>query len=131
MTKWKTLSAKFTSEEIEIIKKFQEKNKLNDNQLVHFTILFTIFFIEAMSEFVESKYPKIFDSKYKKVKREILKYPSLKKQVPPLLNEMYQAYEKNMEKIADKKGKELGILMKKRQVGRPKASKKSRGRPKD
>jgi len=131
MTEWKNLSAKFTSEEIEIIKKFQEKNKLNDNQLVHFTILFTIFFIETMSEFAESEYPKIFDSKYKKVKREILKYPSLKKQVPPLLNEMYQAYEKNMEKIADKKGNELSILMKKRKVGRPKASKKRRGRPKN
>ena len=79
----------------------------------------------------KSEYPRIIDSKYKKVKREILKYPSLKKQVPPLLNEMFQAYEKNLEKIADKKGKELLSLMKKMQVGRPKAPKKRRGKPKD
>ena len=81
MTKWKSLAGKFTSEELEVIKKFQKKLELNENQFVRTSVEMMIFFIGSFLKLVESNVDKEISKEYKKIRKEISKYPELKEKV--------------------------------------------------
>jgi len=131
MTKWKNLAGKFTDEQIELIEKFQEKYGLNSNQLIQISILFMILFTEIMLEFSGSKFPETLELKYKKIKKEISKFPALNEQIQPFLKEIDQNLNKTLRDVTGKKVKEFNSFTERRKIGRPKAAKKPPGRPKD
>ena len=132
MTKWKNLAGKFTDKEIELIEKFQKKYGFkNSSHMVRASIILMIFYFGIMLELSDSKYMKTYEPKYKKLKKEISKYPIMKKQIQPFVNQLEQNLTKSLEDIADRKAKDFSSFLEKRKIGRPKATKKSRGRPKD
>ena len=131
MTKWKSLAGKFTSEELEVIKKFQKKLELNENQLVRTSVEMMIFFIGSLLKLVESNVDKEISKEYKKIRKEISKYPELKEKIFPFLEKMAQSYNQTIAQIIKENEPEIKKFTKKRKVGRPKSKKKKRGRPKD
>ena len=131
MTKWKSLAGKFTSEELEIIKEFQKKLELNENQLVRTSVEMMIFFIGSLLKLVESNVDKEISKEYKKIRKEILKYPELKEKVFPFLDKMTKSFDQAIKQIVKENEPEIKKFTKKRKVGRPKLKKKKRGRPKD
>ena len=132
MTKWKNLAGKFTDKEIELIEKFQKKYGIeNSSQMVRASIIFMISYIEYLSAFADSKFAKTLDSKYEHLKKEASKVPSLKKEIQTLFKQMDQDLTKTLNDITDTQARELSSFGEKRKVGRPKATKKPPGRPKD
>lgn len=125
MTKWKNLAGKFTEREIELIEKFQKKCGIeNPSQMVRFSILFTILYIEVMSGFVNSAYAKTVDSKNKELKKEISNLPpTVTERIRSFVKEMEQDVTKTLETIANRKARNLSSFTEKRQIGRPKATK--------
>jgi len=131
MTKWKSLAGKFTSEELEIITEFQKKLELNENQLVRTSVAMMIFFIGSLLKLVESNVDKEISKEYKKIRKEISKYPELKEKVFPFLDKMTKSFDQAIKQIVKENEPEIKKFTKKRKVGRPKSKKKKRGRPKD
>ncbi|MGI0057217.1 MAG: hypothetical protein ACREAK_07570 [Nitrosarchaeum sp.] len=132
MTKWKNLAGKFTDRQIDLIEKFQKKYGFeNSNQMVRVSIIFMIRFIETMLEFADSEYAKKLDSDYKKLQKEVSKFPSVKERIQPVVKKMDQNLTKTLKNIIDRKDRDFVSFTEKRKVGRPKATKKPPGRPKD
>ena len=130
MTKWKSLAGKFTSEELEVIKKFQKKLELNENQFVRTSVEMMVFFVGSLIKLIESDEIKIADKKYQKLRKKISKYPQLIK-VQPAVKAMTDSWEQALKRIVKENEPEIKKFTKKRKVGRPKSRKKKRGRPKD
>ena len=131
MTKWKSLAGKFTLEELEIIKEFQKKLELNENQLVRTSVEMMIFVIGSFFKLAESGVDKKINKEYKKIRKEISKYPELKEKIFPFLEKMAQSYNQTIAQIIKENEPEIKKFTKKRKLGRPKSKKKKRGRPKD
>ncbi len=131
MTEWKSLVAKFTSEEIEIIKQFQKQLDLNENQFIRASVMMMVFFVRSLIKFIESGVDKEFDREYKKIRKEISKYPELKEKVFPFLDKMTKSFDQAIAQIIKENEPEIKKFTKKRKLGRPKSRKKKRGRPKD
>jgi len=131
MTEWKSLAGKFTSEELEIIKAFQKKLDLNENQFVRASVEMMLFYIGSLLKLAESSIDKEFDREYKKIRKEVSKYPELKEKVFPFLDKMMQAYDQTITQIIKENEPEIKKFTKKRKLGRPKSKKKKRGKPKD
>ena len=132
MAKWKNLAGKFTDREIELIEKFCKKYGFEkSNQLVRSSIIFMISHTEVMLAFANSKFAKTLEPKYKHLRKEASKFPSLKEQIQPFFKQMDQDLNKTLNDITDRKARELSSFGEKRKVGRPKATKKPPGRPTD
>jgi len=131
VTEWKSLAGKFTSEEIEIIKQFRKQLDLNENQFIRASVMMMLFFVRSLIKFVESGVDKEFDREYKKIRKEISKYPELKEKVYPFLDKMMQAYNQTITQIIKEQQPEIKKFTKKRKAGRPKSKKRKRGKPKD
>jgi len=131
VTEWKSLAGKFTSEEIEIIKQFRKQLDLNENQFIRASVMMMLFFVRSLIKFVESGVDKEFDREYKKIRKEISKYPELKEKVYPFLDKMMQAYNQTITRIIKEQQPEIKKFTKKRKAGRPKSKKRKRGKPKD
>jgi len=131
MTEWKSLAGKFTSEELEVIKQFQKKLGLNKNQLVRISIEMMIFYFESLFKLAESGVDKEIDKEYKKIRKEISKYPKLNEKVFPFLDQMTQSYEQVISQIIKENKPQIKKFTKKRKAGRPKSAKKKRGKPKN
>ena len=132
MTKWKNFAGKFTEKEAELIEKFREKyGFVSSSEMVRFSILFMIGFIEVMLALADSKFAKTLESKYKKLQNEVSKFPALKEEIQPFFKVMDQDLNKTLNDIADRKARELSSFREKRKLGRPKAAKKPPGRPID
>jgi len=131
VTEWKSLAGKFTSEEIEIIKQFRKQLDLNENQFIRASVMMMVFFVRSLIKFVESGVDKEFDREYKKIRKEISKYPELKEKVYPFLDKMMQAYNQTITRIIKEQQPEIKKFTKKRKAGRPKSKKRKRGKPKD
>lgn len=131
MTKWKNLAGKFTDKEIELIEKFQKKYGIkNSSQMVRVSIIFMISYIEFIVAFANSKFAKTLETKYEHLKKEASKVPSLKEQIQPFFKEMDQNLTRTLNEITDRKSKDFSSFTEKRKVGRPKAARKPRGKPK-
>ena len=131
MTEWKSLAGKFNLEELEVIKKFRNQLGLNENQFVRTSVEVMIFYFGSLLKFVESGVDKEIDKEYKKIRKEISKYPELKVKVFPFLDKMTQSYNQTIAQIIKENKPEIKKFTKKRKVGRPKSAKKKRGKPKD
>ncbi len=131
MTEWKSLVAKFTSEEIEIIKQFQKQLDLNENQFIRASVMMMVFFVRSLIKFIESGVDKEFDREYKKIRKEISKYPELKEKVFPFLDKMTKSFDQAITQIIKENETEIKKFTKKRKVGRPKSRKKKLVRTKD
>ena len=131
MTKWKSLAGKFESEELEIIKEFQKKLDLNENQFIRKSVEIMIFYFRSLFKLAESGVDKEIDKEYKKIRKEISKYPELKEKVFPFLDKMTKSFDQAIIQIIKENEPEIKKFTKKRKVGRPKLKKKKRGRPKD
>ena len=131
MTEWKSLAGKFTSEQLEVIKQFQKKLGLNKNQFVRLSVMMMIFFVGSLFKLVESNVDKEISKEYKKIRKEISKYPELKEKIFPFLEKMAQSYNQTIAQIIKENEPEIKKFTKKRKTGRPKSRKKKRGRPKD
>jgi len=130
MTKWKSLAGKFSPEEIEVIKQFQNQLGLNENQFVKFSVMMMVFLIGNFFKLAESDVAKKFDDEYRKFKNKISKYPELKELIPFVEN-MNRSWEQAINQIIKESEPKIKKFTKKRKVGRPKSRKKKRGRPKD
>jgi len=130
MTKWKSLAGKFSPEEIDIIKQFQNQLGLNENQFVKFSVMMMIFLIGNFFKLAESDEVKKIDEEYRKFKNKISKYPELKELIPFVEN-MNRSFEQAINQIMKESQPKLKKFTKKRKVGRPKSRKKKRGRPAD
>jgi len=64
MTKWKTLAGKFTPEEIKLIKDFQKKLELNENQFVRMSVELILFYFGNMFKLAESKMDEEINKEY-------------------------------------------------------------------
>ena len=131
MTKWKTLAGKFTSEELEVIKEFQKQIDLNENQFVRISVIMMITIFGSLLKLVKSNVGKELSKGNQKIMKQISKYPELYAQVQPVLKKMENSYEQTLKQIAKENKPQMKKFTKKRKVGRPKAPKKRRGKPKD
>ena len=131
MTKWKSLAGKFESEELEIIKEFQKQLDLNENQFIRKSVEIMIFFFGSFFKLATSGVDKEIDKEYKKIRKEISKYPELKEKVFPFLDKMTKSFDQAIAQIIKENEPEIKKFTKKRKLGRPKSRKKKRGRPKD
>jgi len=130
MTKWKSLAGKFSPEEIDVIKQFQNQLGLNENQFVKLSVMMMVFLVGNMLKLAESDEVKKFDEEYRKFKKKISKYPELK-EIQPFVENMTKSWEQAINQIVKESEPKLKKFTKKRKVGRPKSHKKKRGRPKD
>ena len=130
MTEWKSLAGKFNLEELEVIKKFRNQLGLNENQFVRTSVEVMIFYFGSLLKFAESGVDKEIDKEYKKIRKEISKYPELKVKVFPFLDKMTQSYNQTIAQIIKENEPEIKKFTKKRKAGRPRSRKKKRGRPK-
>jgi len=130
MTKWKSLAGKFSPEEIDIIKQFQNQLGLNENQFVKLSVMMMIFLVGNMLKLTESNEVKKLDEEYRKFKIKISKYPELQELIPFVEN-MNRSWEQAIHQVIKESEPKLKKFTKKRKIGRPKSRKKKRGRPKD
>jgi len=131
MTKWKVVAGKFTEEELKIINQFQKELNLNDNQFVRLSIEMMLFFVGSLFKLIESGVDIEMDKEYRKIQKEIAKYPELNAQVQPFLKKMVRSYTQTAEQISKESEPEIKEFIKKRKIGRPKFPKKKRGKPKN
>lgn len=131
MTEWKSLAGKFSSEKREIIKQFQKQLDLNENQFIRKSVAIMIFYFGSLFKLAASGVDKEIDKEYKKIRKEISKYPELKEKVFPFLDKMTKSFDQAITQIIKENELEIKKFTKKRKVGRPKSRKKKRGRPKD
>ena len=130
MTEWKTLAAKFTSEEIEIIKPFQKMLGLSDSKFVKISVLSMMFVFGSFMKLAESEETKKINKKYQNLRKEVSKHPGLKN-VELAVQEMTNSWEQAINQIIKENEPKIKKFTKKRKIGRPKSRKKNRGRPKD
>jgi len=130
VTEWKSLAGKFTLEQIEVIRQFQTKLGLNENQFVRISVMMMVFFVGSLLKLIESEEIKIANKKYQKLRKKISKYPELK-EVQPAVKAMTDSWEQALKQIIKENEPEIKKFTKKRKLGRPKSRKKKRGRPKD
>jgi|GEM_PF-6001618 len=74
MTKWKTLAGKFTPEEIKLIKDFQKKLELNENQFVRMSVELILFYFGNMFKLAESKMDEEINKEYLSCKTRTFKH---------------------------------------------------------
>ena len=130
MTEWKSLAGKFTLEQIEVIRQFQTKLDLNENQFVRISVMMMVFFVGSLLKLIESEEIKMANKEYYKLKKKISKSPELEK-VQSAIEDMTKDWEQALKRIVKENEPEIKKFTKKRKVGRPKSRKKKRGRPKD
>ena len=130
MTEWKSLAGKFTLEQIEVIRQFQTKLDLNENQFVRISVMMMVFFVGSLLKLIESEEIKMANKEYYKLKKKISKSPELEK-VQSTIEDMTKDWEQALKRIVKENEPEIKKFTKKRKVGRPKSRKKKRGRPKD
>jgi len=130
VTEWKSLAGKFTLEQIEVIRQFQTKLDLNENQFVRISVMMMVFFVGSLLKLIESEEIKMANKEYYKLKKKISKSPELEK-VQSTIEDMTKDWEQALKRIVKENEPEIKKFTKKRKVGRPKSRKKKRGRPKD
>jgi len=129
MTKWKSLAGKFTSDELEIIKDFRKTLELNENQFVRASIMMMIFFFGSLIKLDESFDAEHIDKKYQKLWKKTFRYSEFN-EIQPALKAITDYWEQSFKEIIKENEPKIEKFTKKRKVGRPKAPKKIRGRPK-
>jgi len=131
MTKWYTLGGRFTDEEIALIKSWQKKLELNDNQIVRAGIQTFIGFISLIEMYLSPEFMPM--RKFTKESEKFSKSPEIRKAWEKMQQNWilkYQAQLETMEKAWKKSTEQFKPFKKHQKRGR-KRTKRKRGRPKD
>ena len=128
----KRITGKFSEEEYALIKKIQEKENVNDNQLVRGGITLLIH-LALMKDFMKnSDFGKMIEPFVKDMDKYV-NSPQIQKKLEKSASKIGKKKIKKIESEAQLIEKTSEIFTKKRKVGRPKIKKitKKRGRPKN
>jgi len=132
MTEWQTLSARFTDEEMKIIRQAQAKQGITDNQLIRQAVHLAIGML-SVKDALEEPNLSFFHSYAKEVKK-IMNSPKYQKMMETMTKEIATKYKEEQIKQFEKEVKHLtygiDVFNKKRKRG-PKPIKRKVGRPKD
>jgi len=105
MTKWSTISGRFSEEEVALIKKWQKKVRFTDNQLVRIGVEMMIGFT-AMSEFFSSRDFAPLQSFVKDIQKS-LQTPAVKKELEKAGEKLVSKFKEDQIKQIEKKANEL------------------------
>ena len=129
MTKWDTLGGRFTDEEIALIKSWQKKLELNDNQFVRAGIQTFIGFMSLLEMYLSPEFGPM--RKFTKEYEKISKSPEISKAWEKILQNWMlknQAQLEIMDKTWKKSTEQFKPFKKHQKRGR-KRTKRTRGRP--
>ena len=127
MTKSKKYQGKFTAEEVEIIKNFQNEFGMNDNQLVKNSVNLYVVLLTGVKALQDNPTMMNFLKKMDKHQQKTMD----KKQIVKYLENEFSQNPKDLEKFEDdfeNLSKTEEVLEKKKKSG-PRRIKKKRGRP--
>ncbi|MCV0366387.1 MAG: hypothetical protein K5798_03855 [Nitrosopumilus sp.] len=127
----KRLTGKFSEEEYALIKQLQEKENINDNQLVRGGVTLLVQFALVKDFMKNSDFGKMIKPFVKDMDKYV-KSPQIQKKLERSASKMSKKKIEKIETEAKLIEKNSKIFTKKRKVGRPKKKKipNKRGRPK-
>ena len=123
------LTGKFTEEEYALIKEIQNKENVNDNQLVRGGVIFLVQ-VSLMKDFMNSDFGKMIKPFVKDMDKYV-KSPEMQEKLEKMTSKMTKKRIEKIETEAKQIEKQSKIFTKKRKVGRPKKKTvlKKPGRP--
>ena len=130
MCAWHTLSARFNDKELQLIRRYQEKHDVTDNELIRNGVTFIVGLMTMFEAFENPNLGLLRD--YLKEVRKELNSPRYKKAMERATtnwaSKLKQQQLQNLEAEFSLIQKELEVFQEKRPRGRPKI-KRGRGRP--